>query len=384
MTPSETLHCTVDDLVHHFAELAAAHAPQHDSEEQTPAMRASGGDDSPDLAYDLTTFPLLPDGDSLGPDAPASDVNIVQLAERLGSGLITLSGPRLRGAATVEKGQLTDAVWIDSQSHALGETAAMALMGARDGRVDAVRFEPDVAEALALLWRLPVEQRAMNLKWLNPEALMTSFTRDGADRAVLVDAQTRAVGLFMNGLFVAAYSSEQRRPTTDPNRFQQLLSQAEGRITVLRRPGRDIARRLAASQPPAHAALAAPPPAAPDEQMTATEPPSAIPAPATAAHPSGEPAAAIAAAAEPEVAGDLNVDFAEVRRELVQICVSWLGEKDSGRVIGLIEKTRPSVDDVVALIDTVRSLTVPGHESSVIAAMARELQVRAAERLCAA
>ncbi len=372
MTPSETLHCTVDDLVHHFAELAAAHAPSEPDDDYKPVLRSSAGDDAPDLPYDLQTFPLLPDGETISPEGPASGIDVTELAGRLASGLITLSGPRLRAAATVQNGELVDAVWVDSQSHARGETAAMALVGAREGSVAGYRFGPDLADAIAMLWRLPVEQRSMNLRWLNPEALMGSFTRGGDDRAVLVDAQIRGVGLFVNGRFIAAYSSEQRRPVTDPNQFQELLSQPEGRITVLRRPTHETGRNGGPVEP-----AAAPP--APPALDTAAPDQAADPAPMP---PFYKPPVVD----EPgvELAGDLHVDFAEVRRELAQIAVAWLGENDSRRVVQLIEGTRPTVDDFVTLIDTVRSLDLVGYERSLIEAMARELQVCAAERLCAA
>ncbi|HKR98863.1 MAG TPA: hypothetical protein VJU79_05055 [Candidatus Dormibacteraeota bacterium] len=370
MTPSETLHCTVDDLVHHFAELAAAHAPDGSADDGAPALRSRAGDDSPDLPYDLTGFPLLPGGEAAGPDLHAAEVNVVQLAEQLGSGLITLTGTRLRGAATVEGGQLTDAVWMDAESQVRGETAAMALLGNREGRVEAFHFEPDFVAALPMLWRLSAEQRAMELRWLNPEQLMASFAAGNDDRAVLVDAPNRAVGLFPGGVFSGSYSSADRGPSADPAVFQQLLSQPEGRITVLQGPGRHRTQRPA---PPAAVTLVAAEPEPVADAM-----------PAFAAPPEVEPAAVAAVPPIPEVGGDLSIDFGAVRRELVDVCVTWLGEKDAGRAVALIENARPSVDDFVSAIEAIRGLTVPGYDAAVVEGMARELQVRAAERLCAA
>jgi hypothetical protein len=456
MTPSETLHCTIDDLVHHFAELAAAHAPSGAELESGPALRSGPGDDSPDLPYDLTTFPLLPDGDTLGPEVPAQGARVSELAERLGSGLVTLIGPRLRAAATVLNGALVDAVWVDATSHATGETAAMAIVGAQEGSVTAYRFNPDLADALAMLWRLPVEQVAMNLKWLDADALMTTFLRTGDDRVVLVDGPQRGVGLLVNGRLVGAYASDQRRPSTAPGLLRDLLAQTEGRVTVLRRAS------LAASAPPSRAlataeaepedsaavpVLAQPAfasPAMADSSVEASElevpaaalaanaewsvlTPSpvepeplpdagAVPTAVAAAEPSRlggfhlvdpnelspvagvavepPPPDAVAEEApvqwftsgpeEPDTGGDLGIDFGEVRRELAQVAEAWLGERDSQPVKALIARTRSSVDDFVTTIDTIRALEIAGHEPSVIHAMAKELQGRAAERLCAA
>ncbi len=364
MTPSETLHCTVDDLVHHFAELAAAHGPGG-AQDDEPSPQRPAGDDSPDLPYDLTSFPLLPDGDSVAaPTTPAGGVDVAGLAELLGTGLITLTGPRLRAAATVLNGHLADAVWVDGESHARGESAAMAILGAREGTVSGLRVAAEVVDALPMLWRLQVEQEAMNLRWLNPEALMVSFMRADEDRAVLVDAKNRGVGLFVAGAMVAAYSADRRGPTSDPLNFQALLSQPEGRITVLRRQTREATR---AAKRPAAVAPVSPP----------ADPEPAQPPPPFYSPPDAEPPAT-------DIGGDLGVDFAEVRRELVQISAAWLGDEHSGRVVALIQQTRASVDDFVTMIDTVRSLDIPGCDRSLIEGMARELQVRAAERLCAA
>jgi len=370
MPPTETLDCTVDDLVQHFAELAAAHAPAPQSTELAPSPLFTAHDDSPDLAYDLTTFPMLPEGDLMAPDAPAGDADAEALARRLGSGLLTLTGPRLRAAATVVQGELRDGVWVDSESHARGESAVMAIMGARDGTLAAHNFEPELTDAIAMLWRLPVEQEAMNLQWLSPEALMESFTRAGDDRVVFVDAQTRGVGLFVNGRLVGAYSSMHRRPQHNPLSFQQLLQQPEGRITVLRK----TSLQTGTAEPAAITDVPRPPPAEPAVQETARVEASEAPTPPPPA----------TADRSSEIAGDLGIDFAEVRRELAQITISWLGERDGQQVLALIQRTPSTVDDFVATIDTVRALQLPGCDEAVVQALARDLHVRAAERLCAA
>ena len=50
----------------------------------------------------------------------------------------------------------------------------------------------------------------------------------------------------------------------------------------------------------------------------------------------------------------------------------------------MIKQTRHRVDDFVASIDTIRTTVVPGHDASVIRAMAREMHYYAAEALCGA
>jgi hypothetical protein len=396
MTPSETLHCTIDDLVHHFAELAAAHAPATLGD-PGPSVRVSAADDSPDLPFDLTTFPLLPDGDTVGPEVPADGARVMDVAERLGSGLLTLIGPRLRAVAPVRDGELIDAVWVDATSHATGETAAMAIVGAAEGNLTALRLPGEVASAVAMLWRLPVEQRAMNLKWLDPDALVESFTRAGDDRVVIVDAAVRGVALLVNGRLVAVYSSEQRRPGTEHSLLRALLAQPDGRVTILRRVSRDTspASELAGGEPEQAeatslgAAWYEPLP----EMQAVPVAPDAATAPAQlwvdTTAPADDPAAPASVPwtteeAEPDEGGDLGVDFAAVRRELIQVCEAWVGERDGQDVTALIARTRSSVDDFVTTIDTIRSMEIPGCEPSLVEAMAREMQSRAAERLCAA
>jgi hypothetical protein len=371
-------------------------------------------------------------------------------------------GPRLRAAATVQDGEVVDAVWVDATSHATGETAAMAIVGAREGTLTAYRFPAELAGAVAMLWRLPVEQKGMNLRWLDPDALVRTFTRPGEDRVVLVDAPQRGVALILNGRLVGVYSSEQRRPETDPHLLRALLAQSEGRVTVLRRASKTSAPPQP-FRPPVDASHAF---GATEELVFATEPAAAVPAGAVAAEetqappeesptqlsdlspwePESEPvsaplpapvasnldtfhlvdpgalagtalaaspptpveassdevvaalsAEAVAALSEepaavdwysappePDTAGDLGIDFGEVRRELAQITEAWLGERDSAKAKALIAQTRSSVDDFVTTIDTIRGLEIPGCEPSLIHAMAKELQSRAAERLCAA
>ncbi len=85
-----------------------------------------------------------------------------------------------------------------------------------------------------------------------------------------------------------------------------------------------------------------------------------------------------------EPVGSQYVDFDEVRTELVQIGVVWLGDANSVQVTRLLLRTRSTIDDFVATIDTIRGLHIDGQDPASIQAMAREMHQQAAERLCGA
>jgi hypothetical protein len=77
------------------------------------------------------------------------------------------------------------------------------------------------------------------------------------------------------------------------------------------------------------------------------------------------------------------VDFDDVRRELAAIAVAWLGD-DAAPVTECVLATPSVVEDFVTTLDTVRHMSLPGHDNASIYAMAREMHVHAAERLCGA
>jgi di/tricarboxylate transporter len=85
-----------------------------------------------------------------------------------------------------------------------------------------------------------------------------------------------------------------------------------------------------------------------------------------------------------EPVGSQFVDFDEVRTELVQIGIMWLGEANAVPVTALLRKTRSTIDDFVATIDTIRGLHLEGQDPASVQAMAREMHQQAAERLCGA
>ena len=82
--------------------------------------------------------------------------------------------------------------------------------------------------------------------------------------------------------------------------------------------------------------------------------------------------------------GSQYVDFDEVRKELVQIGIVWLGEANAAPVTALLTRTRSTIDDFVATIDTIRGLHLEGQDPASVQAMAREMHQQAAERLCGA
>ncbi|MGI8847109.1 MAG: DUF4388 domain-containing protein [Candidatus Dormibacteria bacterium] len=87
-------------------------------------------------------------------------------------------------------------------------------------------------------------------------------------------------------------------------------------------------------------------------------------------------------AAEPADVG--ATDYEGVKADLIQIGVLWLGNDDVAPVADIIRRTRPRVDEVVASIERIKALTISGHDTSVIRAMAREMHYLAAEQLCGA
>ncbi len=78
----------------------------------------------------------------------------------------------------------------------------------------------------------------------------------------------------------------------------------------------------------------------------------------------------------------LDIDVDALRAELTGIATVWLGEEDAAPVAHAIGAARPGVDDFVSTIRAIGAMQIPGHESSVVRAMAREMHFRASEVLC--
>ncbi len=240
MSPHETLSITIDELAGPFVRLAGSYADDPVTDESPEWWSAV--DDSPDLPFGIVDFPLLPGGRPLWVEASPDEVHLSDRLSELPPSILILTGAKLRAAAVVSGGDLIDAVWIDSDDHARGETAGMALLGATKGSLAGYALDdPRVAEALTMLWRLPVAVSGVELSWLDPASMLAAFRADGLDRVLVVDAPVRGIALFSRGGLVAVYSETQRSAVASPERLRSLLSQARGRLTVMERKPRPIA-----------------------------------------------------------------------------------------------------------------------------------------------
>ncbi|MFZ0178283.1 MAG: hypothetical protein WAL84_00220 [Candidatus Dormiibacterota bacterium] len=240
MSPRETLSITIDELAGPFVRLAGSYADDSVADESPEWWSAV--DDSPDLPFGLSDFPLLPGGRPLWVEASPDEVHLAERLAELPPSIVVLTGAKLRAAAVVSGGDLIDAVWIDAEDHACGETAGMALLGATKGSLAGYALDdPRVAEALTMIWRLPLAIRGIDLTWLDPASMLAAFHADGLDRVLVVDAPVRGIALFSRGGLVAVYSETQRSAVASPERLRSLLSQARGRLTVMERKPRPLA-----------------------------------------------------------------------------------------------------------------------------------------------
>jgi hypothetical protein len=240
MSPRETLSITIDELAGPFVRLAGSYADDPVADESPEWWSAI--DDSPDLPFGLADFPLLPGGRPLWVEASPDEVHLAERLAELPPSIVVLTGAKLRAAAVVSGGDLIDAVWIDADDHACGETAGMALLGATKGSLAGYALDdPRVAEALTMIWRLPLAIRGIDLTWLDPASMLAAFHADGLDRVLVVDAPVRGIALFSRGGLVAVYSETQRSAVASPERLRSLLSQARGRLTVMERKPRPLA-----------------------------------------------------------------------------------------------------------------------------------------------
>ena len=418
MSPQDTLNVSVDEITEPIAELVGGHDDVTGRDDGATSWM-EGFDDSPDLGFDLDSFPLLPSGDVLWSDTPAQDAALQERIASLNAALVVLTGPRLRGAGVVRDGDLIDAVWVDSADHARGETAAMALLGARDGTIAGYALDSiDVAEAIPMLWRLP-RGEPIATAWVDASALLTSLEQDREDHALLIEGPMRAVGLFSGGKPLAVYTATSPVPVTSTDHLLDAMRRPGTTLRVLQRRGRTpqpsqggtVTDSVGAPAPhedrydPVEAFAFGDTPPVPLEQPeiaingahdhdaeTATN----------GAHEHGvefatsgayEPDAEFSTStAFDQEAGATSsgvdtsswVNYDEVRADLVAIGIAWLGETDSAAVTECILGTKSAVEDFITTIETIRRMTIPGHDSTAIYTMSREMQVHAAERLCGA
>jgi hypothetical protein len=316
MSPQETLSITIDELAGPFVRLAGSYAddPVTDA---TPEWW-SADDSSPDLAFGLADFPLLPGGRPLWEGTSPEEVNLGERLADLPPSILVLTGAKLRAAAVVSGGDLIDAVWIDADDQARGEAAGMAILGATKGSLAGYALDdPRVAEAVTMLWRLPLAVAGIELSWLDPASMLAAFHADGLDRVLLIDAPVRGVALFSRGGLVAVYSETQRSAVASPERLRSLLSQARGRLTVMERKPRPLAADATDAQPSATEFFAVAAPASSHDGETGAAEDVALPEelavdPADVNGAPGQPAdvqdapgqLAAATAADPEATGD--------------------------------------------------------------------------------
>ncbi len=250
MSPQETLSITIDELAGPFVRLAGSYADDPVTEEAPEWWSAS--DDAPDLAFGIADFPLLPGGRPLWAETSPEDVHLAEQLADLPPSILILTGAKLRAAAVVSGGDIIDAVWIDADDQARGEAAGMAILGATKGSLAGYALDdPRVAEALTMLWRLPLAVSGVELSWLDPASMLAAFRADGLDRVLVIDAPVRGIALFSRGGLVAVYSETQRSAVASPERLRSLLSQARGRLSVMERKPRPL--ETAAAQVPLNA-----------------------------------------------------------------------------------------------------------------------------------
>jgi hypothetical protein len=351
MSSHETLEISLDELAEPFAQLAGSHVEEAAAAAMPDFAEWSSQDDAPDLGFGLADFPLLPLGRPLWNEAPATDVHLAQRVAELPASVVVLNGSNLRAAGVVSGGELIDAVWVDGQDHARGDTAAMALLGASEGTLAGYQLDPaEIAEALPALWRLPLSAYGIDAGWLDRTTFASKLQSSGGDAVLFVEAATSGVALFSKGRLAAVYSTEQRVPSQSPDALSALLTQPGALVRVLRRPAPPGLPEAVGSQSAHMEAVAEPVDATPDAN--------------------GE--------------GSQFVNFDDVKRELVQIGLVWLGDVETETITALILGTRPTIDDFVSTIDTIRGLRMVSHDPTVIQSMAHEMHRHAAERLCGA
>ena len=318
MSPQETLSISIDELAGPFVRLAGSYADDPVSEESPEWWSAD--DSSPDLAFGLSDFPLLPGGRPLWAETSPENVNLAERLAELPPSILILTGAKLRAAAVVSGGDLIDAVWIDDEDQARGEAAGMAILGATKGSLAGYALDdPRVAEALTMLWRLPLAVSGIEMSWLDPASMLAAFRADGLDRVLVIDAPVRGIALFSRGGLVAVYSETQRSAVASPERLRSLLSQARGRLTVMERKPRPVAAAATNAAPSATDFFGVVVPEAspevvsetdvPTSEVDGTHPDEESPT-AVGEHPDAETAVEPSAAPDADVAAEIAADGA--------------------------------------------------------------------------
>ena len=234
---TDTLRCTLEDVMEPFAQMAGAASPGPvaPTRPNDVAVVMEAAAKRPD--FGLADFPLLPLGPSLWADASASVVHLDLMLPSLPDALVVLTGPKLRAAGVVVRHQLIDAVWVEEADRTIGETAAMALMGARQGSVSGYRLEnPRLGEALTMLWRCPAVYREMPASWVNTDSLLMDLEGRNGDAAILISGGVHGVALVAGGALVGVYTETERQPVASLERLAALLRAPGARVTLRQNP----------------------------------------------------------------------------------------------------------------------------------------------------
>ncbi len=299
---TETLNCTLDELMEPFAQLAGAASPGNVPPSGSAESGDAGGRSAPETDFGLADFPLLPLGPSLWSDASASVVHLDVLIPNLPDALIVLTGPKLRAAAIVVRHQLIDAVWVDEEDRMVGEAAAMAVMGARDGSVSGYRLEtPKLAEALTMLWRCRAVYREMPASWVNADNLLQDLEGRRRDSAIVVTGGVRGVALIAGGTLLGVYTEIDRQPVASPERLTQLLRDPRARVTLRQSPEERQINHFPETAYHAFVADAAEAPMPLSEALAAI---TASSRNADSAPPTTDPSGSVDATAEPELTAE--------------------------------------------------------------------------------
>ena len=425
MVTEDTLRLTAGELLALFAGDGAAAAAEHSpAPSPTPGASALAGfawtvrDSIPfwtPAAEDArrapaeepdSGFPLLPLGRALWSDEMANITGLGAAVPHLPDCLLMFSGAGRDAAALVAGGVLTDAVSVAGGRRLIGGEAAAAMINAPAGVLSAHRIDDArLVTTLPLLWRGGRISHALS-SGLPSRVLSEEARASGRTGALVVEGESTGVVLFHNGEVVAVYTTEQRRPSTDLSLLDSLLHERDVRLTVIGEvpPAPDPAPFLR----DAEGVAAVEPSSPPGETSQVHEPDGhrgvealaneeAEGATAATAGAMDEPAdeaglgAADTAAAEsplmeqvlPDfVAPRLDIDVDALRTELSAIAIQWLGSDDAVEATAAVAATRPGVADFVSTIAAIGVMDIPGHERSVIRAMAREMHYRASEVLC--
>jgi hypothetical protein len=121
-------------------------------------------------------------------------------------------------------------------------------------------------------------------------------------------------------------------------------------------------------------------PVAADETAIDAVPVPGVELGANAAEPSVDPVAALESIEF--IPTRLEIDVDALRGGLTEIAAKWLGAEPAEPVAAVIAATRPGVDDFVFAIAAIRGMEIPGYESRIVRAMAREMHYYATEVLC--